>query len=98
MSLTGKIKGTKGSFVKHGIDVQEDQLRLSPPMSTSDGAFGVGEPRLIMRPQYSVLNHALDSRLIVIMTEPESIRGVLTTVVEGSDHLKEERVVAEKGN
>ncbi|KAG8889128.1 hypothetical protein FRB98_005743 [Tulasnella sp. 332] len=64
------IKGTKGSFLKHGLDVQEDQLRLNPPLSTSDRAFGV---------------------------EPESIHGVLTTV-DSSNHLKEERIVAEKGN
>jgi len=35
------VKGTKGSFVKHGIDTQEDQLKLDPPMSTEDPAFGV---------------------------------------------------------
>jgi len=35
------VKGTKGSFVKYGIDSQEDQLKLEPPMSTEDPAFGV---------------------------------------------------------
>ncbi|KAG9003810.1 hypothetical protein FRB94_008504 [Tulasnella sp. JGI-2019a] len=65
------IKGTKGSFLKHGLDVQEDQLRvLNPPMATSDSAFGV---------------------------EPESNYGLLTTV-DSSNHMKEERVVAERGN
>lgn len=44
--LRYSVKGTKGSFVKYGIDPQEDQLKLDPPMSTSDPAFGVeAEPQ-----------------------------------------------------
>ncbi|KAG9019413.1 hypothetical protein FRB90_002565 [Tulasnella sp. 427] len=39
--LRYSVKGTKGSFVKYGIDPQEDQLKLNPPMSTGDPAFGV---------------------------------------------------------
>ncbi|KAG8913197.1 hypothetical protein FRC01_004682, partial [Tulasnella sp. 417] len=39
--LRYSVKGTKGSFVKYGIDPQEDQLKLDPPLSTSDSAFGV---------------------------------------------------------
>jgi len=35
------VKGTKGSWVKYGLDVQEDQLKLEPPMGTEDELFGV---------------------------------------------------------
>jgi len=40
------VKGTKASFVKYGIDTQEDQRKLNPPMSTDDSAFGL-EPESI---------------------------------------------------
>ncbi|KAG8911776.1 hypothetical protein FRC00_005842, partial [Tulasnella sp. 408] len=45
--LRYSVKGTKGSFVKYGIDPQEDQLKLDPPMSTSDPAFGVEAEQLV---------------------------------------------------
>jgi len=35
------VRGTKGSFLKHGIDTQEDQLKLNPPISTNAATFGV---------------------------------------------------------
>jgi len=38
------LKGTKGSWVKYGLDVQEPQLRQANPMSLTDPAFGV-EPK-----------------------------------------------------
>lgn len=35
------VRGTKASFVKYGIDPQEDQLKLNPPMSLDDEQYGV---------------------------------------------------------
>jgi len=42
--LRYSVKGTQASWVKCGLDTQEDQLKLEPPMSTSDSSFGV-EPK-----------------------------------------------------
>ncbi|KDQ10712.1 hypothetical protein BOTBODRAFT_57915 [Botryobasidium botryosum FD-172 SS1] len=39
--LRFSVKGTRASWVKLGLDTQEDQLKLEPPMSTSDPSFGV---------------------------------------------------------
>jgi hypothetical protein len=38
------VKGTKATWVKFGLDTQEDQLKLVPPMSTTHAEFGV-EPK-----------------------------------------------------
>ncbi|KAF8317861.1 putative NAD binding Rossmann fold oxidoreductase [Clavulina sp. PMI_390] len=35
------VRGTKASWVKYGLDVQEDQLKLTPPMDVNDAAFAV---------------------------------------------------------
>lgn len=35
------FKGTKGSFVKYGMDVQGDQLRMTPLMDFQDERFAV---------------------------------------------------------
>lgn len=35
------IRGTKAGFVKYGLDVQEDQLKLVPPMELMDERFAV---------------------------------------------------------
>ncbi|KZO99240.1 putative NAD binding Rossmann fold oxidoreductase [Calocera viscosa TUFC12733] len=35
------VKGTRASWVKYGLDVQEPQLRLAQPMSLTDPRFGV---------------------------------------------------------
>lgn len=39
--LRYNIRGTKASYIKYGLDVQEDQLKLDPPMSLSDERFAV---------------------------------------------------------
>ncbi|KZV88937.1 NAD binding Rossmann fold oxidoreductase [Exidia glandulosa HHB12029] len=39
-------KGTKGSFVKYGLDAQEAQLNASPPLPLSDASFGVEDPSI----------------------------------------------------
>jgi len=39
-----KIRGTKASFIKYGLDVQEEQLTHEPPMSLGDPRFAV-EPK-----------------------------------------------------
>ena len=40
-----RIRGTKGSFVKDGLDPQEDQrVKFSPPIEISSKEFGVEEP------------------------------------------------------
>jgi predicted dehydrogenase len=38
------VKGTKATWVKFGLDTQEDQLKLVPPMSTTHADYGV-EPK-----------------------------------------------------
>jgi len=40
------IKGSKGSWVKYGIDPQEPQLKMNPPMALTDPAFGVESTEL----------------------------------------------------
>ena len=37
------MKGTKASWIKHGIDPQEDQLRADIPLGVLEPLFGVGE-------------------------------------------------------
>lgn len=39
-----KIRGTNASYVKHGLDVQEEQLKYEPPMPLDDPRFAV-EPK-----------------------------------------------------
>jgi hypothetical protein len=38
-----QIRGSTASFVKNGVDPQEEQLRRSPPLSLSDSMFGTGK-------------------------------------------------------
>lgn len=42
--LRYNIRGTKASYIKYSLDVQEDQLKLVPPMPLSDERFAV-EPK-----------------------------------------------------
>ena len=39
-----RITGTKASYIKYGLDVQEEQLKYKPPMSLDDPRFAV-EPK-----------------------------------------------------
>ena len=40
--LIYQVKGTKASWIKHGIDPQEDQLRADVPLGVLEPLFGVG--------------------------------------------------------
>lgn len=40
------IKGTQASFVKHGLDVQEDQLKAGASSAVSAGDFGLEPEKL----------------------------------------------------
>ena len=40
--LRYRVRGTRGAFVKYGVDPQEDQLKVDPPLPLRDSSFGVG--------------------------------------------------------
>lgn len=47
ISLTAcDVTGTKASFVKHGLDVQEDQLKAGAAAAVADPSFGVEPEKL----------------------------------------------------
>jgi len=44
--LRFSVKGTKASWTKYGVDPQEDQLKLHPPLSVNAKEFGVEKKEL----------------------------------------------------
>ncbi|KDE07452.1 hypothetical protein MVLG_02317 [Microbotryum lychnidis-dioicae p1A1 Lamole] len=47
------VKGTKGAFIKHGLDVQEDQLKKGAKSAVDQADFGV-EPKELQGTLYQV--------------------------------------------
>ncbi|SGY14877.1 BQ5605_C013g07144 [Microbotryum silenes-dioicae] len=47
------VKGTKGAFIKHGLDVQEDQLKKGAKSAVDQADFGV-EPKELQGTLYEV--------------------------------------------